>query len=139
MFLALHGFEVEAGTRRGCARSARAISPPGTASRSRRWRVDLEREASPLADSAWDLIVCFRFLHRLLLPAIARAVTPGGHLVYETFRVGQQRFGHPTRPRFLLEPGELARAFASLEIVRYEEPDPAGGPITARLHARRPE
>jgi hypothetical protein len=84
--------------------------------------------------------MCFRFLHRPLFPAMARALRPGGHLVYETYRVGQERFGRPKRPQFLLEPGELAAAFAGLglEVIRSQEPDPAAGPITSRLWARRP-
>jgi SAM-dependent methyltransferase len=98
---------------------------------------DLEAPDVALPAGRYALIVCFRFLHRPLFPAIAEALAPGGHLVYETFRVGQERFGKPRRPRFLLEPGELARAFPGLEILRHEEPDPAGGPLTARLWARR--
>jgi hypothetical protein len=58
--------------------------------------------------------------------------------VYETYRRGQERFGKPQRRRFLLEPGELLDVFRSLEILCYDEPSPAGGPWTARLHARRP-
>jgi hypothetical protein len=50
--------------------------------------------------------------------------------------VGQERFGKPKRRRFLLEEGELARAFAGLEILRYEEPSPPDGPLMARLLAR---
>src|SRR5207248_2967706 len=63
---------------------------------------DLEQTEAPLPQSRWDVIVCFRFLHRPLLPRIARALAPGGHLVYETYRRGQERFGKPQRGRFLL-------------------------------------
>ncbi len=99
---------------------------------------DLEAADSPLPDAAWDLIVCFRFLYRPLLPRLERALAPGGHLIYETYRAGQERFGKPQRRRFLLEPGELRAAFPGLEVVRYDEPSPAGGPWTSRLLARRP-
>ncbi len=138
VFLALHGFDVTAvDVDEGALERTRALAARhGVAVETR--RVDLERDATPLVESPWTLIVCFRFLHRLLLPAIGAALAPGGHLVYETFRVGQQRFGRPTHPRFLLEAGEMARAFAALEILRCEEPDPPGGPITTRLLARRP-
>ncbi|MEK7331676.1 MAG: hypothetical protein AAB113_12845, partial [Candidatus Eisenbacteria bacterium] len=80
----------------------------------------------------------FRFLHRPLFPHIERALAPGGWLVYETFRRGQERFGRPTHPRFLLNEGELSSAFPSLAVEDYTEPDPEGGPVTARLLARKP-
>ncbi|MBI3539599.1 MAG: hypothetical protein HY076_04945 [Candidatus Eisenbacteria bacterium] len=84
------------------------------------------------------MVTVFRFLHRPLFPAIERAIAPGGFLVYETYRRGQERFGRPKHPRFLLDDGELATAFPSLSVEHCEEPSPAEGPITARLLARRP-
>lgn len=89
------------------------------------------------APGRWDVIVVVRFLHRPLLPWIERALAPGGALVYETFRTGQERYGRPKNPRFLLEPDELRTAFPSLEAEHYEEVEPEGGPILARLLARR--
>jgi hypothetical protein len=67
-----------------------------------------------------------------------RALAPGGWLVYETYRLGQERFGRPIRAHFLLARGELARAFPTLETIRYEELDPEAGPVSARLLARKP-
>jgi rhodanese-related sulfurtransferase/protein-L-isoaspartate O-methyltransferase len=101
---------------------------------------DLEAQRPPLPEARFALITCFRFLSRRLFPAMARALTPGGHLVYETYRVGQERFGRPKRAQYLLEDGELARAFETLglEVLRFEEPSPEDGPITARLWAKRP-
>jgi tellurite methyltransferase len=139
VFLALEGFDVEAWDHDGPAldRARDLARRHGAAIRT--VRADLETAEPPeLPDSAFALVACFRYLHRPLLPAIGRALAPGGHLVYETFRQGQERFGRPCRPRFLLRPGELREAFGSLEILRYEEPSPAGGPYTARLLARRP-
>ena len=138
VFLALHGFDVEAWDRDvpGLEMATMLAARNGVALRT--VVADLEAPASPLPEDAYDLIVCFRFLHRPLLPAIARALAPGGTLVYETFRVGQERYGKPCRARFLLESGELARAFAPLEILKYDEPELPGGPVTARLLARRP-
>jgi len=99
---------------------------------------DLERPSPPIPESRYRLVVCFRFLHRPLFSVLERALAPGGHLIYETFRAGQERFGRPRRQAFLLEAGELERAFPTLEVLRYEEPSPAGGPWTARLWARKP-
>jgi SAM-dependent methyltransferase len=100
--------------------------------------VELERESPPDPGRGWDLVVVCRFLHRPLLPWIERAVAPGGALVYETFRRGQEVHGRPLNPRYLLVDGELARAFPSLEVEIHEEIAPPGGPVMARLLARRP-
>jgi hypothetical protein len=70
---------------------------------------------------------------------MARALQPGGHLVFETFREGRFPLARPKRPRFLLKPGELQEAFPTLEVLHYSEPEPEGGPATARLWARRVE
>jgi len=137
VFLAENGFEVEAwdaapeALERAKALAARSGIAITTVLN------DLEAPGLELPPARYDLVVCFRFLHRPLFPKIARALAPGGHLVYETFRVGQERFGKPKRREFLLEPGELRRAFAMLEVLSYEESDGESAPVIARLHARR--
>jgi rhodanese-related sulfurtransferase len=139
VFLAQAGFEVEAwDSDPEALRRARDLAGRHGV-RLETVICDLEAPDPPLGESRYALIVCFRFLHRPLFPLIERALAPGGHLVYETFRLGQERFGKPRRPGFLLESGELAMAFPALEVLRYEEPDPPGGPWTARLLARRGE
>jgi rhodanese-related sulfurtransferase len=138
VFLALHGFEVEAwdASPEALERAAALAARHGVAITS--VVCDLEAPEPPVPESRYHLVVCFRFLHRPLFRRMERALVPGGHLVCETFRAGQERFGRPCRARFLLEPGEFARAFPGLEILRHEEPDPPGGPLTARLLARKP-
>src|SRR5215472_16704317 len=84
-------------------------------------QIDLETGAAwPLA-TGYDGIVVTNYLHRPLLPAIGRAVVPGGVLIYETFSRGNERFGRPRNPDFLLCPGELLEAFAMLTIVAFEQ------------------
>jgi SAM-dependent methyltransferase len=137
VFLAMHGFEVEAWDHAPEALArARALADRSGAS-IESVVADLEAPDVVIPPDRYMLVTCFRFLHRPLLPVLERALAPGGHLVYETYRLGQERFGRPRRRQFLLEPGELARAFARLEVLRYEEPSPPGGPLTARLLARR--
>ena len=69
------------------------------------------------------------------------ALRPGGALMYETFMVGNERFGRPRNPEFLLRDGEL-RAFAAehdLEERSFSQ-GPVGDPPSAvrqRLLARR--
>jgi SAM-dependent methyltransferase len=87
--------------------------------------IDLESDAP---ESAWaplgggyDGIIVTNYLHRPLFAPIAAALTPGGVLVYETFAAGNERFGRPRHPDFLLRPGELPEAFAALTIVAFEQ------------------
>jgi rhodanese-related sulfurtransferase len=137
VFLALNGFAVEALDddpailERAAALAARCGVRIDTRVR------DLERGDPGLGTARYDLVIVFRFLHRPLFPAIERAIAPGGWLIYETFRRGQARFGRPSHPRFLLDDGEMTSAFPGLSVEHYEELDPAGGPITARLLARK--
>jgi SAM-dependent methyltransferase len=138
VFLAGHGFAVEArdhapeALERAQALACRQGVALSTVA------CDLERAGLPPPERPFDLVICFRFLHRPLFPWMEAAVAPGGWLIYETYRDGQERFGRPRRAHFLLRPGELAVAFPALETVGYEEPDPPEGPVTARLLARRP-
>jgi SAM-dependent methyltransferase len=82
---------------------------------------DLETGASwPLGDG-YDAIVVTNYLHRPLLPAIERALAPGGVVIYETFAQGNERFGRPRNPDFLLRPGELLEVFARLTTVAFEQ------------------
>jgi SAM-dependent methyltransferase len=84
-------------------------------------RIDLESGAGwPLGDG-YDGIVVTNYLHRSLLPAIAAALAPDGILIYETFARGNERFGRPRNPDFLLRPGELLEAFTTLTVVAFEQ------------------
>jgi SAM-dependent methyltransferase len=88
-----------------------------------------ERLAADLEDgSPWPLhgrrfegVVVANYLHRPLLPRLVDSVAPGGVLIYETFARGNERFGRPSNPAFLLAPGELLDAVRGrLQIVAYE-------------------
>ena len=76
-------------------------------------------------------VIVTNYLHRPLLPDIVASVAPGGCLIYETFALGNARFGKPSNPDFLLRPGELLEAVRGrLTVVAYEnlevaEPKPA--------------
>lgn len=84
-------------------------------------RIDLEADDPWQLGDGYDGIVVTNYLHRPLLPAITRALAPGGVLVYETFARGNERFGQPHNPDFLLRPGELLEAFATLTAVAFEQ------------------
>ena len=70
-------------------------------------------------------IVATNYLHRPLLPHLLSSLAPGGLLIYETFAKGNERFGKPSNPDFLLTPGELldtVRRFAEpLHVLAFED------------------
>jgi len=115
----------------------RARGHIGTASEGLRLvEADLERIALPAA--SFDLIVCFRYLQRSLLPGIAAALRPRGLLVFETFTTDQLAFAKgPRSPEHLLRPGELRAAFPGLDCLFYR--DWTAGEAMASLLAHKPQ
>ncbi len=82
---------------------------------------DLEAGAWPFAARQFAAIVVTNYLHRPLFPAIMDALAPRGVLIYETFAVGNARFGRPSCPDFLLRNGELLdRVRGRLQVIAYE-------------------
>lgn len=102
---------------------------------------DLENAPWPLGQRRFGLVVVTNYLWRALLPRIVTAVGPGGILLYETFARGNERFGKPSNPDFLLQDGELLRAVdGQLKVIAYEclevgEPKPA---VVQRIAAVQP-
>jgi SAM-dependent methyltransferase len=83
--------------------------------------LDLEDGRPWALGGDWDGIVVADYLHRPLLPAIADSLGPEGVVIYETFAAGNERFGKPSNPDFLLRPGELLAAFPQLHVVAFEQ------------------
>lgn len=65
-------------------------------------------------------VVVTNYLWRPLLETVVNSVAAGGVLLYETFAAGNETLGRPSRPDFLLQPGELLQACAGLDVVAYE-------------------
>jgi SAM-dependent methyltransferase len=82
---------------------------------------DLEGAAWPLPGRRFDAVLVTNYLWRELLPVLSESLAEGGVLIYETFADGQQTVGRPSRPEFLLQPGELLAAAAGLRVVAYED------------------
>jgi SAM-dependent methyltransferase len=103
-------------------------------------QADIELGAWPYAGGAFAGIVVTNYLHRPLLPVLVDALAPGGVLLYETFAQGNERFGRPSNPDFLLRPGELLEVVrGKLRVIAYEdlqveEPKPA---MVQRICAQR--
>lgn len=75
----------------------------------------------PLPGERFQGIVVANYLHRPLFALLAQALAPGGVLLYETFMAGNERYGKPSNPAFLLQPGELWAAFAGLHCIAFEQ------------------
>jgi SAM-dependent methyltransferase len=89
-------------------------------------RADLEDGSPwPLAGERFEGIVVTNYLHRPLLATLRDSLAEGGVLIYETFMLGNERYGRPSNPAFLLRPGELLEAFRGLRVEGFEE-----GPVS---------
>ena len=83
-------------------------------------QADIENGPWPLPGQQFDAVVVTNYLWRPLWSQILDSVKPGGLLLYETFAQGNEAFGKPSRPDFLLAPGELLKVCKGWTIVAYE-------------------
>lgn len=85
-------------------------------------RADLEAGTWPLGSVRFDAIVVTRYLHRPLFPHLLAALTDDGTLLYETFAQGNEAYGRPSNPDFLLKPDELLSLVGNrLRVVAFEQ------------------
>jgi SAM-dependent methyltransferase len=116
--LAAHGHQVLAVDRDAAALS-RLQGLPGIVTA----QLDLEGEHWPLAGQSFAGIVVTNYLWRPRLGDLLALLAPGGVLIYETFMIGNEAYGKPSNPEFLLQPGELRTlaAAAGLREIAFEE------------------
>jgi len=90
---------------------------PGVETRA----LDLEAGDWPLQGS-FDAIVVTHYLHRPSFASMLGAIASDGLLLYETFALGNERYGSPSNPAFLLAPHELLeRVRGRLTVVAFEQ------------------
>lgn len=137
VYLAQMGFHVE-----GVDASPEAVAQAMANARDRgvviRTRVeDLER--IPYFDEeAYDLVICFNYLQRSLMPQLKNWVRPGGMVVYETYIVDQSQFDSPRNPDHLLRHNELLETFRDFRVLRYREGILDGNRAIAGIVAQKP-
>ena len=120
IYMAKKGFEVE-----GIDISSKAVNSALVAAGNEGVKikaavVDLEGSYE-VEKEAFDVIICFNYLQRSLIPKIKQGVTVGGMIVYETYIVDQPRFGRPKNPDYLLQHNELLHMFRDFRCIRYRE------------------
>ena len=84
-------------------------------------QADIENGPWPLPERTFDAVIVTNYLWRPLMPHILASLAPEGVLIYETFAAGNESVGKPSRPDFLLKPGELLSLCPGLHIVAYED------------------
>ncbi len=117
-WLAARGYAVHAVDRDAAAIDTLA-GVPGIEAR----QLDLEGDVWPLTGRRYAGIVVTNYLWRPRLPDLLALLAPGGVLIYETFMRGNEAYGKPSNPDFLMRPGELREiaAAAGLREVAFEE------------------
>lgn len=104
-------------------------------------QADLEEGPWPYEGTRFAGVVVTNYLHRPLLPTLIDSVAQGGVFIYETFSAGNERYGRPSRPDFLLQRGELLDTVrGQFDVIAYEDvlvdvPRPA---MVQRIAAVRP-
>ena len=136
IYLAKIGFEVE-----GVDISPEAIN---TALESARkagvtvWAHVINLEGNyHIEKGAYDVIICFNYLQRSLIPQIKDGLRKGGMVVYETFIVDQVQFGKPRNPDYLLKYNELLNMFRDFRCLRYREGIIEGRKAVASIVAQK--
>ena len=110
LYLAAKGYRVLA-----LDRDPNALASLGGVQNLTTLEADLEDGSPwPLAGRRFAGIFVTNYLHRPLFPRLADALSEGGVLLYETFMAGNERFGSPSNPKFLLRPGELLSSLGGL-------------------------
>lgn len=136
LLLAEHGYQVEAVDRDSEALAGISALAPQVVTRE----ADLEGGPWPYHGRTFDGIVVANYLFRPLLPMLFNALGENAVLIYETFMLGNERFGKPSNPAFLLRQGELLEVVRRrLTVVAFEQgeveaPRPA---VVQRLCATR--
>jgi SAM-dependent methyltransferase len=116
-WLAERGYAVSA-VDRDAAALATLADVPGVAPLC----ADIEIGPWPYARETFAGVIVTNYLHRPLIPDLIAALAPQGVLIYETFAIGNERYGRPSNPDFLLSPGELLEMLRSrFQIIAYED------------------
>jgi len=82
---------------------------------------DLETDEEwPLKNEYYDIIIVVNYLYRPKIKKLINLLNNCGHLFYETFALGNEKYGSPRNPDYLLKDKELLNFFSKdNEILSY--------------------
>ncbi len=101
-----------------------ALDEIDTVGSMRALECDVEGDPWPFVlDEKFDVIIVTNYLFRARLALLVSQLAPNGLLLYETFALGNAKFGKPSNPKFLLRPGELLQLCEQhrLQVVGFED------------------
>jgi tellurite methyltransferase len=136
IYLAKMGFEVE-GVDISLEAVEEALERAQEEGVSIKTRVEDLEKIPYIEEETYDLVICFNYLQRSLMPQIKNWVKLGGMLVYETFIVDQVQFGKPQNPDYLLRHNELLHTFRDFRVLRYREVIVEGRRAVASILAQK--
>ncbi|MCB1927375.1 MAG: methyltransferase domain-containing protein [Rhodocyclaceae bacterium] len=103
-------------------RDATALAALGAVAGVSTVQADLEDGPWPFDQGRYAAVVMTNYLFRPRFERMCDLVADGGVLLAETFMVGNERFGKPSNPAFLLKPGELIeRTAGEFSLVAFEQ------------------
>jgi 2-polyprenyl-3-methyl-5-hydroxy-6-metoxy-1,4-benzoquinol methylase len=139
VFLAGNGFDVD-----GCDISEKAIEKAKLFAREsgvtlNAFVADLEEYKIPV--NTYDLITCFYYTQRSLIPQIKDGLKKGGMVMLETYSIDQLKYEKnapgPKNPAYLLKHNELLDSFSDFRILYYREGEIAENKSVVSLIAQK--
>lgn len=85
-------------------------------------KYDLENNVWPFETNSFDCILVTNYLHRPLFPFFIKSLKQNGFIIYETFSLGNEKFGKPSNPQYLLDNNELFNLLKDeMRIISYQD------------------
>ncbi len=91
------------------------------------FEINLENEmekyfCKPPFNKSYNLIIVYKYLYRPLLYKLPKILVKNGILIYETFMEGNEKYGRPRNPDYLLKKNELKKLSSDdLEIIEFKQ------------------